>query len=76
VWSKGWKEEEESMGEKGEKVGVWKNYLVDEAIIKDWTADLLEHLIQCLNLTHTDCPITNPQNAQNHLAEIPCLLPT
>jgi hypothetical protein len=35
VWSKGWKEEEESMGEKGEKVGVWKNYLVDEAIIED-----------------------------------------
>jgi hypothetical protein len=35
VWSKGWKEEEESMGEKGKKVRVWKNYLVDEAIIKD-----------------------------------------
>jgi hypothetical protein len=35
VWSKGWEEEEENMGEEGEKVGVWKNYLVDEAIIKD-----------------------------------------
>jgi hypothetical protein len=35
VWSKGWQEEEESMGEKRGKVGLWKNYLVDEAIIKD-----------------------------------------
>ncbi len=58
-------------GREGGKVGVWKNYLVDEAIIKDWTADLLEHLIQCLDLTHTDCPINQPPKLSKPLSRNP-----